>query len=390
MSLRRTAVTLALTLCAVALGAGEPGDFIIANARSAALGGPHIAHADDFFTLHVNPAGLRFIEPRFTYAALSAGASGPVFTLAGIMVEGVAGADLSSLLASPAVQDVLQGIHARAQLSGPLAFGFAGGGAGFGVYNDTALTVRATGSSGIEIRLGERFLLRGGYGFEVPTPSRWNARGAVGVGVKGFVRGDSVLSTSLVTLPSLADSIGPDLLSESPFEIVSGLGIDVGLMLVWRDQVGAAVTLDNLYSPNAVIAYTSLDRFLESAESPPTTYDRYPRRLNVGLAYTPSLGTAERYVQDLRVLLDYRDVLDFWTNPAEAENVVLKFGAGVEATFLRILSLRAGFSRGLPAAGLGLDLGFVRLQAAMFGTELSREPGLRPAYNLLVGLEFGQ
>ncbi len=388
MSLRRTAVSLAFVFCVVIVEAGDVADFTITDARSSALGGPHTALADDFLTLHVNPAGLPFVEPHFSYAALSAGASGPVFTLAGIVIEGVAGTDLTTLLASPRVQESLQGIHARARLSGPLAFGFAGGGAGFGVYNDTELLIRATGSSRLEIRLGERFLLRGGYGFELPVPPGWNSRAAVGVGVKGFVRGDSVIATSFLTLPSLVDSIGPDLLSESPFELVSGLGIDVGLRFLWRDLLAAALTLDDAYSPYAVVAYQTLDGFLESTESPPPAYDRYPRRLNLGLAFTPSLGAAERYVQDLKVLLDYRDVLDFWTNPAGAENIVLKFGLGVEATFLRILSLRAGFSQGLLAAGLGLDFGFVELNTAMFGTELSREPGLRPVYNLLVGLEF--
>jgi hypothetical protein len=43
---------------------------------------------------------------------------------------------------------------------------------------------------------------------------------------------------------------------------------------------------------------------------------------------------------------------------------------------------------GLFTAGVGLDLKIFTLNAAMFGTELSSEPGMRPVYNILIGLEF--
>ena len=40
------------------------------------------------------------------------------------------------------------------------------------------------------------------------------------------------------------------------------------------------------------------------------------------------------------------------------------------------------------AAGLGIDLTFLRLNLAMFGQELSTEPGLAPTYNVILGVEF--
>ena len=387
--LHRKVFGLLFVFCALGLSAHDGADFSIPNARTAALGGPHAAHADDLDTLFVNPAGLADVEPHFRYAQLSVGASGPVFTLAGVVIQGLGGADPAALVASPQVQQALPGLDARLWLSGPIGFGYAGGGTGFGVFNDADLRVTNLASSGLALRLGHRLVIRGGYGIGIPIPPAWGSHLAVGVGVKGFVRGDSVVSTTLLGLPALVESIGSDLLSESPFELVSGIGIDLGVRYVWNDTVAAALTFDNLYSPYAVVAYPTLGGFLDSTAAPaPVRYATFPHELNVGFAYLPRLGPIEPHVQRVAIVVDYRDVLDFWFDPANAENVVLKLGVGIEATILQVLSLRAGFSRGLLSAGLGLDLSFVRFNAAMYGAELSTEPGLRPVYNLLIGLEF--
>jgi len=376
-------------LVAAALHAQTDFDLVLPNARTAAIGGHHTALADDFQALFANPAGLLEVEPVFSYSELTIGASGPVFSLASIVMQSLGGSDFSTLLATPSVQDLLRSIYARFSLAGPLSFGYAGAGMGFGLFNDTQMIVESTGSSELEIRVGERFLLRGGYGIAIPLPEAWNSRLAVGLGLKGFVRGDAVIATSLLTLPSLVESIGPELITESPFELVTGIGVDIGFRWVWSDALAAALTVDNLYSPNGVVRYPTLAGFLDSTGTPgDPVYDAYPQEINLGLAYTPSLGTVGRYVQDLTVLYDYSDVFDFWIDPGNAENLALKMSLGVEATFLEVLSVRGGFSQGLFAAGLGIDLTYLELNAAMFGTELSSEPGLRPVYNLVVGLEF--
>ncbi|MFW6312592.1 MAG: hypothetical protein ACOC2N_01755 [Spirochaetota bacterium] len=389
MILRRLFLPLCLILLAPTLRAQTEFDLVMPNSRAAALGGYHTALADDFQTLFANPAGLLDVEPRFSYSELTIGASGPVFSLASIVMQSLGGSDFATLLASPSVQDLLRSIYARFSLAGPISFGYAGAGMGFGVFNDSQMIVQSTGSSALEIRVGERFLLRGGYGLGIPLPESWNSRLAVGLGLKGFVRGDAVIATSLLTLPTLVESIGPELLTESPFELVSGIGVDAGLRWVWSETLAAAVTVDSLYSPNGVVRYPTLSGFLDSSGTPSEpVYDTYPQEVNLGLAYTPSLGGVGRYVQDFTLLYDYSDVFDFWIDRDNAENLALKMSLGVEATFLEVLSVRGGFAQGLFAAGLGIDLTYLELNAAMFGTELSSEPGLRPVYNLIVGLEF--
>jgi hypothetical protein len=55
---------------------------------------------------------------------------------------------------------------------------------------------------------------------------------------------------------------------------------------------------------------------------------------------------------------------------------------------MEILDVRLGFSQGLFAAGLGIDLYYFDMNLAMFGTERSTEPGMAPVYNLQLGFEF--
>ncbi len=390
----RRIVTIALLVwLSGVVHATEPGDAdtTLANARDAALGGSHVAVPSGFQTLVTNPAGLTGLEPQFTAGGLSFRFSGPAFSLSSVVLQGLSGGSIAALLAPPSVQSLLASIYADVSLSGPLYFGYTGGGMGFGVVNDTSFLIESQGAGSIEAVISERFLLIGGYGMKLPLPESWQSTLALGVGLKGFVRGDVSVATSLLGLPALFDSIGPDLLTDSPFDLVSGIGVDAGLRYVWRDLLGIAVTASNLYSPSAVLSYPTLGGFLDSSADPGApSYSVLPQNLTVGIAYTPRLGAFERYVQDLTLALDYRDMLDFWIDPADAENIILKFGFGVEARLLEILSIRAGFSDALFAAGLGIDMSVVELNAAMYGSELSLEPGLRPTYNLVVGLEFHQ
>ncbi len=360
----------------------------VPNARTAALGGSHVALPSGFETLFSNPAGLLDVEPQFSLSEMTFRFAGPVFSLGSVIIQGVGG-DLATLLASPSVQSLLSSIYANLSLTGPLYFGYAGAGLGFAVLNDSEVLFRNVGATGIEARLSERFLLKAGFGLGIPLPESWQSSLSLGFGLKGFVRGDAIVSTSLLSLPTLVESIGLDLLTGSPFELISGIGIDAGVSYRWRSILGAALTADNLYTPTAVLSYDTLGGFLDSSTDPGApTYSTLAQNITLGLAYTPNLGVVERYIQDLSLMFDYRDIFDFWIDPANAENIILKFGVGLEATLLQVLSIRAGFSEGLFAAGLGVDMSIVELSAAMYGTELSGEPGLRPVYNLIFGLEF--
>jgi hypothetical protein len=110
--------------------------------------------------------------------------------------------------------------------------------------------------------------------------------------------------------------------------------------------------------------------------------------LSIGVQYTPPLGFLEFYIRGLKLMLDYRDSLDFLTHPDTAVNPLLKVGFGIELQVLEVLWLRAGMTEGLLSAGFGLDYGLVRVHFAMFGSEQSIEPGLRSVFNIALGIEI--
>jgi hypothetical protein len=110
--------------------------------------------------------------------------------------------------------------------------------------------------------------------------------------------------------------------------------------------------------------------------------------LALGVLYTPHFGFLDAYVSDLKFMLDYNDIFDFWTHPATASNPLLHIGLGAEVTLLDVLAVRAGFGDGYFSAGLGMNLTACHLDLAMFGTELSTEPGLRPSFNLIISTLF--
>ncbi len=390
-------ILAALLVLQIDVPAQSVDDGLLPSAAASAAGGSHVAAATGFDALFANPAGLAGAASEFSVARLSVQTTGPVFTLAGLVMRSLAGEDPTSLLSSSDVQQLLLSLYARATVTGPLAFGYVGGGMGFGVYNVSDATVQSV-PGGLETILGERILLRGGYGLSIPIPldsdSASSATGSwgtasVGLGVKGFVRGDVTVATTLLGLPTFLESIGPGLLADSPFSLISGFGVDLGLRYVFPVPVTIGLTVEDLYTPTAVTGYSSFPDFLDGESAAAgTVYAILPQRINLGVLWTPGLGVVDRYVSDLRLMLDYRDIFDFLIAPAASRNLALQFGLGAEARLLDVLSVRIGFSDGLLAAGLGLDLTHVRLDAAMFGSELSGEPGLRPQYNLAIGLEF--
>jgi hypothetical protein len=211
----------------------------------------------------------------------------------------------------------------------------------------------------------------------------------VGFLLKGFFTGRSRFASTILDLPDTVDSLGPDMLTDQPFDLTTGVGVDMGLRYTPVMPLTLGLTVQNLISPAVVNQYSSLQAFLDSEAPTDRVRARIPQNISFGLMYRPALGPiASRHVSDLKILLDYRDIFDFWVAPRQAENIVMKFSLGTEITLLGLLDVRAGFFQGLPAAGLGIDFGAMEVDVASYGTELSTEPGFRSVYNLAFGVRF--
>ena len=357
------------------------------SARTSALGGLHAAFTDDLSTLFNNPAGFRKADPEMSVAELTFRIGGPVFDIAGVVASGVGGGT-EDLLTSPDIQDLLQGIYASFNLLGPISFGYVGKGMGFGFFNTSDIEISNSSPLTIETAVSESLILCGGYSFRIPLPAKSNSTLDIGVLMKGALKGKVLIEKSFLEFPTLISNLGTDTFLGEPFQFIGIIGFDAGILYSYKDILSVGLTGRDLYSPALISEYSSITAFYENTETPTKSNELLPLDLSVGVAFTPSLGSFERYITDLSILLDYSDILDFWLHPSTATNPLLHIGFGTEVTLLNILSIRVGFNEGLFAAGLGLDLTIFTLNAAMFGSENASEPGQNSVYNVMLGFEF--
>ncbi|HUX21500.1 MAG TPA: hypothetical protein VMW69_09680 [Spirochaetia bacterium] len=390
-ALRKRGILLFVLTACLSVGVGAENLTLlpttISSARTSAIGGAHAALADDLTTLFSNPAGFYEVQPEIRLSEITMHLQGPIFDLAGVAAGGLSG-NFAQLLGSSNVQNLLQSIYASMNLIGPISFGYVGKGLGFGIFNTTGVTFTNTAPFTIAFSAGEQLMLDGGWAFRIPLPQAWNSSLDAGVMMKSGLQGISYLQKSLFELPSLFNSIGLSTLTGAPFYFNTLIGLDAGLRYSYKDWFSVGIVGHDIYTPVLQSEYPTLQSFIDNSATPTKSNTVLPFNLSVGTLFTPDLGPLDLIISNFKLMLDYSNALDFLLYPATARNALLNMGLGTEITLLKILELRAGFHEGLFSAGLGLDLKYFRLDASMYGTELSSEPGLQPVFNMIVGFSF--
>jgi hypothetical protein len=348
--------------------------FVMPSARSSGLGGNHTALADDFYSLFTNPAAFVGVEEEYSLAEITFTGYGPIFEI----LDLVMGSDFNSLEdldLSGIIGD--RGFAAGFDLGGPLALGWVGRGLGLGVFSRMKIDAAVNGLTLRPAVFGE-ILMVGGYSFRVlDIPDHVLDLGFLG---KGFFRGALHLDASIFDV----DKIFEDPLSKE-FKTYLGLGLDLGIKYTFAENLSASLVCFDAYSPALVSAFSSYKAF-QNNEVPIRSYGTISPRLDLGLKYRIRSPFLDRYISNLSVMADYRDFLDL--RSLIPRNPILNVGIGVELVLLNVLSLRAGISEALPAAGFGLDLTFMKLDCSIHGKELGIDPGIQPVYVLDMALLF--
>jgi hypothetical protein len=143
-------------------------------------------------------------------------------------------------------------------------------------------------------------------------------------------------------------------------------------MYRFHRDLSVGMTIDDVYTGGGRISTLYGDDDGVSAY-------RVPATLNLGVAYTLRpiswLGFA--------FMLDYRDLTNlFHADDYTRRNPILNLALGTEISILRFLKLRFGLNEMLPAAGLGLVAKAFQFNVAIYGRELSNEPGGFSTYGL--------
>ncbi len=356
----------------------EESRFVVSSPRTAAIGGMHAGLTDQFSTIFNNPAGFRGVKSDMTVSELNFKITGPVSTL----MLASQGGELSEILGELGLTTI------GFEMLGPISIGKIDNNMAWGIYNviDTEvfipdLTQDATVSA--------RFDLGGVYGYSfgldlIDSNNQMN----FGFLTKIFYRTDVEIAKSFTDIVSAFSDItslfSPDTI---PLNMGFGAGLDVGMKFIWNDVISLGLVVRDIYTPLFMFRYDSVSS-LASGGSPSFEYLALDPDYSIGILYTPELILFNGLMNNIKIMLDYSDIFDFAFNPEEARHPLLHIGLGVEFTLFDILALRFGLYEGLPAAGAGLDLHMFKLNFAMFGAELSSQPGLMSVYNLMIGIEF--
>jgi len=384
MKFRILAALAVSSLAAFGLAALDIDSFDIPIARFAATGGAHAALADDWTVLFSNPAGLADVAPQLVAAQFGAKVTGPLFDIALAALGGGSLTDPTALTNNfvKVLADNGYQLYTAGDFVGPLSFGYVGDGIGFGLFNRSHVVVDAASVTNIGILAQEDILLVGGYSYGMDLgPSH---RIEAGLLAKGFARGGISTTTDALSLATIVQNV-----TAQPFELETGIGMDLGVRWIWKPTgLSAGIVCRDIYSPVLVNNYSSVQGFMSNpqASSLGSVTGDVPRNLDVGVAWSMLPGGLWNLVDSLSVAMDFGHILELWQ--PFSPNPILDLGIGVETRFLDIVSLRAGISEGYPSAGASLDLSVMKLDLAVWGSELGLEPGSRPAFNLMTGLEF--
>jgi len=352
--------------------------FSISNARNSAIGGPHAALTDQFSTIFNNAAGYRDVKSDFTVSEMTFKITGPVST----MVLAAQGGDIQEMLGQ------LGSTSIGLELIGPISIGRINNNFAWGVYSiiDTDVFIPSL-TQDAEVK--GRFDLGGVFGYSfgidlIGTESKLD----FGFLTKLFFRSETVVTKSftdiMAAISDISILLSPDAI---PLSFGFGIGLDLGMKYVWKDTLSVGLAVRDIYTPLFMFNYDSLTTLIGGG-SPLFVYSTLSPDYSLGIMYTPGVTLLNGLLGNIRIMLDYNDIFDFALNPETRRHILLHFGLGVEFTVFDILAIRMGLYEGLPTAGLGLDLHIFKFNFAMFGSELSTQPGLMSVYNLMASIEF--
>jgi hypothetical protein len=350
--------------------------FVIPSARFAGLGGNHVAMGDSFHTLFTNPAAFVGVKEQFSAAELTISTYGPLFEIMDLAFS--ASGSMEKLDLSGVISK--SGPIAGLDMAGPISLGWVGNGWGLGIFNRTKADAAVSGSS-IRPAVAEEVFAVGGYSFRLINIE--NHFLDAGFLIKGFFRGLLNMETPIFDALSLLDDP-----LERPFGTYLGLGFDLGLRYTLMENFVVSLVCFDVYSPVLVTEYRSFTDFSHLFDSSPTntSYGTVKRRLDFGVKYSIRSSFLDKYISDLTIMADYRDILDLFS--VIPRNPVLNIGIGIELMMFNVLSFRFGISDALPAFGIGLDLSFMTVDIAISGRELGLDPGKNSTYCLTLGFLF--
>jgi hypothetical protein len=339
--------------------AADIAPFPMTSSRIYSLGGPHTAYTQDITALAINPAALRTVKKQLHIAEIGLGTHGKIGVIMPIIKAAISGSfdefDSSTIggLTSNSDGKIPLGFEMR----GPLSIGYMNQGYGFGLYDRIYFDTEFIGTT-LRLNANADFLINGGYAYRILDKNIHALD--IGIGAKVFLRYTFGVNGSVLDMVDNADT----LVEDSPMDFIAGGGFDLGVLYHLGEQLSFGLTCNDVFSMGFI-------NHLSGKNSGSSDTGFIKPQLNFGAAY---IFPSWKHLT-LSLMLDYRDVVNIFTNDYTTRNPILNIGFGAEARIIQFIYARIGVNDMLPAVGIGFDIKAFKINAAIYGKELSNEPG---------------
>jgi hypothetical protein len=342
----------------------------VPTAASNGFGGHHIAFTDNVFSLFVNPAAMIRVQER-SFFTLAASVFSPESTFNILSNLGdLAGGDLGGL---GSILDTLKEQKGKLALGVdlpelPLSIAWVANGFGFGLWNRTFINANIR-QENVEAHIYGDVMLPVGIAFRIFEVDGHTIDS--GLSYKPFVRIRAEAASSMISALNSADA----LLDDISIPVIAGASANLGFLYRWDMGLQAGLTIDDMFSFGKVVADLNDENNNNSYYVPYT--------INLGVAYDFKIGRfwkdAPSFIANTGITFaaDWRNFTNVFNQDEylEHHNFLLDFGLGVQITLLDLVHVRVGMNEMLPAFGLGVELGAIKIDMAYYGKELGWEPG---------------
>ncbi len=356
----------------------------VTDLRSMAMGGTHLADYTDYFTLYRNPSLLSKSGKHWYWDNMTVNFGGPLDKFADLYQQASEGTlDLegnpTEMLQSDAISGLLEnGINLDVKMNLPfLSFGGIGKrGFGWGIYDRMVIDANIPSLMG---KMTASAMVEGGFIMGLGKTIQLNDVHAVSVG--GSLRTYTQAPQAGVKVKLMDMLNGSDMMDNVMKSVAvgakAGFNLDLAATYSFSNLVDAALVLHNAVAPawssNADFAAVTEGDFSSLTELK-MNEKMDPAKLGIGVGVKVPTWWSLGIISNFNVYADQYDVLNIFKTGLH-RNPWLDFGVGTELSILRILDLRAGLYDGYLNAGVGINLGALNMDFAMYGKELSTQPG---------------
>jgi len=327
------------------------------TAASNGFGGTHVAYTDNVFALLVNPAAMMRTRQR-SFFTLAPSVFNPqaTFDISKSVMDMVSSSDTTNFgnmadTLSKQEGKIALGVELR---EFPLSIAWVANGFGFGLWNRTFVKADIIGDY-VKADVYSDVMLPVGFAFKILDLNRHTIDG--GLTLKPFVRVKAAQQAYITDLMDDADF-------DFNIPVIAGGGLDMGLLYRWGKVLQVGFTFTDIFSQGTVMA--------DLGDIKDTNSYYIPFAMNAGVSFNFKLG-----IIGLVLAADWRDIgnafdqNDYLNN----RNYLLDFGIGAQISLFDVVYFRVGMNEMLPAAGLGLNLGALKIDLAYYGREFGYEPG---------------